>query len=104
MKVSRAFLWMSIRSPRNVIAQHNQHLWFWSNGQPIEMSQLPIPLRKVFLEEHSQKASSPDPKLTAPRSCLSWALGGLPNVPRGTPSHAGSPKKPYFRPLSPLGY
>jgi len=31
---------MSIRSPRNVIAQHNQHLWFWSNGQPIEMSQL----------------------------------------------------------------
>src|SRR5258708_14474124 len=40
-KVSRAFLWMSIRSfLGNWIARHNQLLWFRSNGQRLERSQV----------------------------------------------------------------
>src|ERR1019366_5800404 len=39
--VSRAFLWMSIRSVLgNWIARHNQLLRFRSNGQPLERSQV----------------------------------------------------------------
>src|SRR6266702_7220734 len=41
-RVSRAFLWMSIRSfLGNWIARHNQLLWFRSNGQRLERSQAP---------------------------------------------------------------
>src|SRR5438445_6868781 len=41
-RVSRAFLWMSIRSVLgNWIARHNQLLWFRSNGQRLERSQVP---------------------------------------------------------------
>src|SRR5713101_9460124 len=40
-RVSRAFLWMSIRSfLGNWIARHNQLLWFRSNGQRLERSQV----------------------------------------------------------------
>src|ERR1700687_5710063 len=40
-RVSRAFLWMSIRSLLgNWIARHNQLLRFRSNGQPLERSQV----------------------------------------------------------------
>src|SRR5438270_5730594 len=40
-RVSRAFLWMSIRSVLgNWIARHNQLLWFRSNGQRLERSQV----------------------------------------------------------------
>src|SRR6266568_443506 len=43
--VSRAFLWMSIRSfLGNWIARHNQLLWFRSNGQRLERSQVAHPL------------------------------------------------------------
>src|SRR5438309_4963633 len=43
-RVSRAFLWMSIRSVLgNWIARHNQLLWFRSNGQRLERSQVPHP-------------------------------------------------------------
>src|SRR5271165_3300952 len=43
-RVSRAFLWMSIRSVLgNWIARHNQLLRFRSNGQRLERSQVPHP-------------------------------------------------------------
>ena len=43
-RVSRAFLWMSIRSDLgNWIARHNQLLWFRSNGQRLERSQVAHP-------------------------------------------------------------
>src|SRR6266852_177539 len=45
-RVSRAFLWMSIRSfLGNWIARHNQLLWFRSNGQRLERSQVAHPSR-----------------------------------------------------------
>src|ERR1700693_291927 len=34
---------MSIRSLLRGDCSHNQLLWFWSNGQPIERSQVPHP-------------------------------------------------------------
>jgi hypothetical protein len=49
--VSRAFLWMSIRSVLgNWIARHNQLLRFRSNGQRLERSQLAHPFLILILE------------------------------------------------------
>src|SRR5947209_18178694 len=48
-RVSRAFLWMSIRSVLgNCIARHNQLLWFRSNGQRLERAQVPHPHLAFF--------------------------------------------------------
>ena len=56
--MSRAFLWMSIRSLRSAgLLRHNQLLRFSSNGQPVEMSHLGFCLMRHSLRRRQEPGS-----------------------------------------------